>query len=237
MPPIMPRKIIDLSPTITPDLPVKMFGTEVLNRMDFRHSLKWDHIVRRPPNTDWKAYVANSFLELPTHGGPHIDGPNHMIEDGPSVADYDLIQCVGPIKIIDVRDLPANEPVPVDRVKTREIVAGDIAVLLTGYVPPSRPGELPRFQFLSPEAATYLSNIPVKAFATDGWSVDSPPRDDRARGAPYVHLAFLPKNIPCIEQLHNIEALVDEDDPIFVGLPLKIDQGNGSPIRAVAFVY
>jgi kynurenine formamidase len=52
-----------------------------------------------------------------------------------------------------------------------------------------------------------------------------------------VHLSFLSRRIPCIEQLHNVEALLGEKDAVFVWLPVKIQDGNGSPIRAAAFIY
>jgi len=237
MPIVLPRRIIDLSPTLTEDLPRRLWGTEVLARFGFSETLNWKHIVRRPPNPNWKAYIANSFLELPTHGGPHVDGPNHMIEGGASVADYSLDLFVGPISLIDARRLPLNESVPLEFIRNYHISPGDIAILLTGFVPPTRQGELPRYQYLSPEAAEYLAELPVKAYGTNGWSVDSPPRDDHPRGGPSVHLSFLRRRIPCIEQLHNLEPLLDEENAVFVGLPLKIHEGNGSPIRAAAFVY
>jgi kynurenine formamidase len=39
------------------------------------------------------------------------------------------------------------------------------------------------------------------------------------------------------EQLVNVEALVGQDHAVFVGFPLKVKDGDGSPIRAAALVY
>lgn len=105
-----------------------------------------------------------------------------------------------------------------------------MVLLFTGYVPPTGPEELPQHPYLSGDAAEYLASIPVRAYAIDTWSVDSPARDDRPRGWPVVPSAFLLKGIPLIEQLMNVESRLDEEQAVFVGFPLKIEDGNGSPI-------
>ncbi len=53
-----------------------------------------------------------------------------------------------------------------------------------------------------------------------------------------MHHAFLPRGIPVIEGLLvNLDALLGESNPVFVGFPLKVPDGDGSPIRAAALVY
>ena len=52
-----------------------------------------------------------------------------------------------------------------------------------------------------------------------------------------VHHAFLTRNIPVVEGLRNVNELVDESSVVFVGLPLRVEDGDGSPIRAAGFVY
>ena len=236
--PPMPTRIVDLSPIITEDLPLRVWGRELLARNGYRETTEFEDIVRRPPDQGpWTGYVANSYWTLMNHGGPHVDAPNHLFEDAPSVADYELEQLMGPLRVIDARSLPRNEPVPRSFVEAYTINPGDIVLLFVGYVPPSVPGELPMYSYLSGEAAEYLAAIPVKAFATDAWSVDSPPRDDRPRGGPVVHSAFLPRNIPAIEQLVNVESVFNEERAVFVGFPLRVQGGNGSPIRAAALIY
>jgi kynurenine formamidase len=122
---------------------------------------------------------------------------------------------------------------------------GDIVVVFTGYKAPTNTTDIPSFKTISREAAEYLAGIPVRAFATDALSADSFEEIYRlmAEGkkgyqtiAP-VHHAFLPRGIPIIEQLVNLEELSSEDNAVFVGLPLKVRDGDGSPIRAAAFVY
>lgn len=236
--PPLPARIIDLSPTITEDLPLQIWGRELLARNGYRERTIFEHSIRRPPSVgEWKGYVANSYWTLMNHGGPHVDGPNHLFEGAPSVADYPLDQLIGPLRVIDARSFPKGEPIPRSFIKGQQVHPGDIVVLYVGYVPPTGPKELPLYSYLSGDAAEYLANVPVRAYATDAWSVDNPPRDDRPRGGPLVHSAFLPRGIPVVEQLVNVEAVLNEKRAVFVGFPLKVQGGNGSPIRAAALVY
>jgi len=238
--PPIPSRVVDLSPAITPDLPLRVWGRELLRRTGFAETTSFEDFVRRPPSEgSWEGFVTNSSWTLMNHGGAHVDGPNHLFEGAPSVADYPLTQLIGPLKVIDARSQAQNEPIPKSFLEGHGILPGDIVLLYVGYVAPERDGDLPRYAYLSGEAAEYLAAIPVRAFATDAWSVDSPPRDDRARGGPVVHAAFLPRGIPTIEQLVNVQALLAERAMVFVGFPLKVTgvSGNGSPIRAAALIY
>ena len=99
--------------------------------------------------------------------------------------------------------------------------------------------------FALPEYAVYLASIPVKAIATDAFSIES--FNGFAEGVEAGlngyknlipnHYAILTKEIPLFEALEDLSPLLDKENVIFVGFPLKFKNGNGSPIRAVAFVY
>jgi kynurenine formamidase len=109
-------------------------------------------------------------------------------------------------------------------------------VILTGYAPPTAPEELPTIHALSKDAAEYLAQLQIRAFATDSLSADV----WGLNGLPYeesVHHVFLRRGIPIIEQLVNVSALTNVNGAIFVGLPMKVKDGDGSPIRAAASVY
>ena len=109
VPPI-PTSVVDLSPVITEDLPLRFWGRELLARNGYSEMTVFEDIVKRPPDQgEWKGYVANSYWTLMNHGGPHVDAPNHLFENAPSVADYELEQLIGPLHIIDARSLPRND--------------------------------------------------------------------------------------------------------------------------------
>jgi kynurenine formamidase len=231
--PPIPTKIIDLSPAITEDLSLRIWGRRLVQLRGFPELTRSEHFVVREP-----AYIANSFLTLHNHGGPHVDALNHLIEGGPSVTDWRLEQLIGPLIVVDIRSFAPGQMVPRSFLEEQPRPAhGRIVLLFTGYIPPQNDQDLPQYPYLSPEAAEYLASLPVKAVATDALSVETPPGERRSDFSPKVHLTFFSRGIPIIEQLTNVEAVMAEDDPVFVGFPLKIEGGNASPIRAAVLIY
>ena len=138
-----------------------------------------------------------------------------------------------------------DEPISVEAVERTGIRAGEIALLMVGYSPPTGDDELPAYPYLSKEAAEYLATLSVKAFATDAFAVESVARMYEAidagatgyEGVAPLHQVFLGREIPVFEQLENLEELIGLERLVFVGFPLKVEGSNGSPIRAAALVY
>ena len=236
----VPLKVIDLSPTITEDLPVRVWGHRPLSDFGFSDATEFRVIQTQDP-----LYVSNAYWTLFNHAGPHVDAPNHLDATAHGIDRTPLTSLVGPLRIADFREWPSNQAIGAQEFQRLELEPGDIVVVFTGYKPPTNPTDIPSFKTISREAAEYLAGIPVRAFATDALSADSFEEIYRlmAEGkkgyetiAP-VHHAFLPRGIPVIEQLVNLEELSSEDNAVFVGLPLKVRNGDGSPIRAAAFVY
>jgi kynurenine formamidase len=231
--------VVDLSPTITEDLPARFWGTKALDLLNFRHSTQFAKIVN-----DQGTYVQNSYWTLMNHGGPHLDAPRHFDRTAKGVDAYELSDLIGRVHLIDYRTLPRDEPIPRGLVEDANISPGHIVLVLVGYEPPQRSDELPSYPYLSKEAADYLAQLPVKGIGTDALSVecircffsDSGGLNGYEELAP-VHHAFLTRGIPVFEQLVNVEALVGQDHAVFVGFPLKVKDGDGSPIRAAALVY
>jgi kynurenine formamidase len=187
-------------------------------------------------------YVQLSYVTIPTHLGPHVDPPNHIIKDARGVDRMPLEKFFGRAKVLDFRDRPDDAPLLVSDFEGRGIEAGDIVIAFVDYVPPSDPDELPSYRYLSGEAAEYLASLPVKAFASDMPSLGSTRLAIEARERGEIpslkeHYALLSREIPNIEGLTNLEAIVEEEHVVFAGFPLKIENGNGGPMRAVALVY
>ena len=116
-------------------------------------------------------------------------------------------------------------------------------MIYTDYVPLQSDATPPELITLSFEAAEYLANIPIGAFATDAWSVGAagnvPPEvtsNVTQREAP-IHYAFLSRSIPIYEALCNVERLLEKENMLFVGAPLNIDGGDGILVRPVVLVY
>jgi len=154
-------------------------------------------------------YYMNS-LKLGEHSGTHVDAPAHFVPGGKTIDEMPLEKFTGRAFVVDVRD--GN-----GKVKLEEIPDSGyydrIVLFLTGG------------RELSPEVALFLVAEGVKAVGTDAMSI----------GDPTVHTILLSEEVPIFENLVNLEALLGKTFT-FIGIPLKIERGSGSPVRAVAIV-
>jgi len=238
--PPLPQKIIDLSPVITEDLPVRIWGHKLLSDFGFRDTNEFEYVITENP-----FYVMNSYWTLFNHGGAHLDAPNHMERGAKSIDEIPLDEMIGLARLLDFRSKPRDEAISLEEIRQTGIRAGEIAMLMVGYTPPGGDDELPSYSYLSQEAAEYLATLPVKAFATDAFSVESVARMYEAmaegvtgyEGMAPLHRTFLTREIPVFEALENLEELVGLGDFVFVGFPLKVKGSDGSPIRAAALIY
>jgi kynurenine formamidase len=64
---------------------------------------------------------------------------------------------------------------------------------------------------------------------------DTPTIDSDANPTEPAHRVLLPKNILVLENAKNLGELPPRG-AYFIGLPLKIKDGTGCPVRAIAFV-
>ncbi|HQY31835.1 MAG TPA: hypothetical protein PK691_11130, partial [Thermomicrobiales bacterium] len=102
---------------------------------------------------------------------------------------------------------------------------------------------------IGPEARYYATNQPgldesavkliaergAKALGSDNTNVEMPMKDGVGLNPGWAHARyFLPRGLPLIESLINLEQLPPRC--WFIALPLKIKHGSGSPIRPIALV-
>ena len=236
----LPSRIVDLSPLVTEDLPLRTWGKRILTEWGFKLRNEFEDVGSEEP-----LYVVNSYWTLSNHAGAHLDAPNHMEKGARSVDQYSLDELIGRARLLDFRTSPADEAISLREIEQTAIQAGEIALLMVGYSAPVGDDELPSYPYLSRDAAEYLASLPVKAFGTDAFSVESIVRvyeaiEEGATGYESVaplHRVFLGRDMPVFEQLENLEELVGLENVVFVGFPLKVQGSNGSPIRAAALVY
>jgi kynurenine formamidase len=237
---IPPSEIIDLGALVTEDLPERVWGG-LMKQYGFDRSNSFEVINQEFEFPDGVLTVANSYLTIFNHGGPHMDAPSHL-NLGEGIDSYEIDDFIGPLKVIDVSNLPFGRTVSLSEIMKHDIQPGEIVIIYTKYVLPEE-NELPHRIALTPEAAKYLANLPVKAFGTDSFNVES---DDNPTGvisetatqriAP-IHYEFLSKGIPLYEQLFNVDKLLNKKEMFFVGQPLNIVNGDGMIVRPVVFVY
>lgn len=186
-----------------------------------------------PPFT----FETNALLVC-EHGPTHVDAPRHYKPEGEPIESVSLDTFYTPGKAIDVSQREPGEYITVDDLESGceeagvTVEAGDTLLLRTGHYDATYPG--PEYSENYPglnEAATrWLVERAVANFGVDQPSPDTP--EDVSYPC---HTVCKAHDLPHMENLRNIDRVVGEAFT-FIGFPLAIRGGTGSPIRAVAMV-
>lgn len=212
-----------------------------MNFIDLTHKISNDMPVY--PGTDLPEIIdqftidkdgyAEKFLKMVTHTGTHLDAPAHIIKGGLTLNDLDIDYFSGNGLVIDVSNI-IDRNILIDNLKKHEneLIKSDFIIFYTGW---SRywgyDKYFEKFPVLSESAAKWLIEKNIKGIGLDAVSVDPV-------GADYFsnHHIFLGNNIVIIENLANVDKLLGKNF-IFYCFPLRISDGDGSPIRAVASIF
>jgi arylformamidase len=189
-------------------------------------------------------------LSLGEHSGSHVDAPAHAVaaRADRTIDRYPVERFIAPyVKY----DLSLHKPRPGDLV-TRAMLeevekhagirprGGDVAILQFGwdrYFKPDSDDVDDRLWWirnapgLAEDACKYLAELGVAGVGSDTATCDAAVVDGRITSAVGHTRTFLPADILLFECLIGLEAAPPSG--IFVGLPLRIRGGSGSPIRAV----
>lgn len=168
------------------------------------------------------------LLKLCTHTGTHIDAPSHMINKGKTIDEFNINDFIGIAVIIDVSKL---EKIDIEDLNTYKdkINNSDFVVLKTGWDKYwGSDTYLKGFPTLTEEAARWLCNFNIRGIGTDTISIDAFDSIDFE-----VHNTILSRGIMIIENLSNLSE-VREEEFTLVATPLKIENGDASPVRAIA---
>jgi kynurenine formamidase len=197
-------------------------------------------------------YAANNFFTA-EHGGTHLDAPIHFAAGHQAVDQIPLDRLFGRAVVVDVVENCEGNPdyqVTVGDLLRWESEHGQIppdglVLIRTGlssrwpdaarYLGTAERGEEAvqklHFPGLHPDAARWLvGNRPIKAIGIDTASIDYGPSTMFES-----HRTLYERNIPAFENLTALDRL----PPIgafVVALPMKISNGSGAPLRAVAVV-
>jgi kynurenine formamidase len=178
------------------------------------------------------------------HTGTHLNAPTHLIQRAAGIGALPLELFFGHGVVLDVSKEQWELVTAADlESATPAVEPGDIVLMYTDYVPPQTESALPESITLNFEASEYLASIPIRAFGTDAFAVDSLTDEspvvadsEVARTMP-AHYSFLSRSIPAYEQLINVDRLLGKSNLFFVGVPLNIANGDGMIVRPVVFVY
>ena len=235
----MPRKIVDLSPVITEDLPVRLFGHRACDFLGLKERLTFTPVT---PSKEAYAFGL-TYFELVGNLGAHLDAPARLLKGGERPEQVPLEKLYGRARLVDLRWKDRNTPIQISDLENYNIGANDVLLLYVGYTQP-QDEDWPTYAPLSVQAAQWLVAKKIKALATDMPSIGSFSRYadlmDKNRPPEEVwaeRLAFFQAGIPVVEGLTNLGRLMGEKNIVFVGFPLAIADRSGAPMRAAALVF
>ena len=237
-----PIEVIDLGALITEDIAQSVAGQGFLELNGLNRPNEFELVTWTVEMPGGSVSGSNAFYTLANHGGPHVDAPKHVGLEG-GIDSYPITTFAGPLKVFDVSSYETGFSVPKSAFDTQAIDPGDIVMIFTDYKPPQDERSFPETVTLTREAAEYLAKIPIRAIATDAYSVANlqdqaqiESSDVTAQAVP-IHHSFLSRGIPVYEQMFNVEKLINKERMYFVGVPVNIRDGDGMIVRPVAFVY
>ncbi len=162
-----------------------------------------------------------SEFSMGTHTGTHIDAPLHFIENGLSIAELPLTQFYGKSKVIDLTHIEFGSQITKDDIKSHNLESNLIVLFKTKNSVIITDSFTENFVNLSLEAARYLVELKIKAVGIDYLSI----------GSYDTHRILLSHGIIIYEGL-VLNQIVPEEYT-FIGFPLRLIGGEGSPTRAV----
>ena len=172
-------------------------------------------------------------LHLYSHAGTHLDAPSHFVDQGGTLEALPLEKCVGPALIIDLTFLKPRDLITVEHLKPHVSKIGPGARLLfkTGWsTHADRSDYRTHFPRVSLALARWLAEKKIVLLGVESHSVaDVNDKEELTT----VHRALLQAEIVIVEGLANLEAL-RQNEVTFIALPLKLEGGDGSPVRAIA---
>lgn len=171
-------------------------------------------------------------LTMSSHQGTYLDAPRHFYADGRTVDEIPLERFHGPATVVDLAPgsaLPASTPLTIAHFEPHaaKFQPGARVLYRTGWDGMFGQKEFfTAFPTLTVEAAHWIAE---KRIGLLGMDTPTP-------GVDFLecHLALLAPGVEIVivEGLAGLERLPEAFT--FIGFPLKIRQGDGSPIRAVA---
>lgn len=171
-------------------------------------------------------------VALGTHSGTHIDAARHYMPGGRTIDDYPLERFVLEAW---VAHLEADAGTAIEwRTLESQLpgtgLAGSAVLLHTDWDRHWGGPEAERHPYLSAEAARALVAAGVGLVGTDALNVDA-----TAGGTEHAHEALLGADVLIVENLTGLERLEGARAYRCAFVPLRIDGGDGSPIRAFAW--
>lgn len=226
-------ELIDLSQEIYEGMP--LFGihqpTFIMTNQTHEENMK-------ATGSETLGFYARNLL-ISEHAGTHSDGVIEYKPGGASIENMPFKHFWGSAICVDLSHKRYPDYIEIADIEEAldkhglEIREGDIFLMYTGLYNREYPGPgyKDKYTGVSYEAAKYLAEKGVVNIGVDAPAIDQTPDDLDFSG----HLVCGEYDITNTENLANLDKVAGKRF-LYIGLPLKIRGGTGSPIRAVALV-
>jgi kynurenine formamidase len=210
------------------------------------------YIRRVMKSIDHGDFYNSNIIQMAEHQGTHMDAPSH-IGGKKSINEIPIHICFGPCNTIDLTHKKNGEYVWPEDIKRYENKYGNInkeEIVLLNYgwdnqwkIKSKKNQQkglsnfYKNFPGLSKDAANYFGDLGIKMIGTDTPTIDAYTNFEKALSSAIVepaHKALLiDHGITIVECLKNLDKIPIKG-AYFFAFPLKIYQGSGSPVRALA---
>ncbi len=168
-------------------------------------------------------------LSMSSHLGTHVDAPFHFLEHGQTVDEINLSKFIGRVNIVDMSNKKAGSFIDVcdlEMYSNKFIKSGKV-ILRTDW------GEnypkaiyFKEFPQITVKAAEWISETGISLLGVETPSLNL---EEFLK----IHKIFLERDMVILEGLTNVKD-IRKDSTYLIALPLKIKNGDGSPVRAIA---
>jgi|TARA_B100000315_G_scaffold126024_2_gene115740 arylformamidase len=172
-----------------------------------------------------------SRLEFESHTGTHADAYFHMLAQGKTIEKIPLNKFMGNCVVLDFSSIKDKitikdfNKIISNKTKNKKIIIkkNDIVLLKTRNKPLTKFDF--KFTYLDKSGARFLAGKKIKCVGIDDLGIE------RNQSGHETHKILFKKDIVVVEGLELSK--INAGRYFFIGLPLKIKRGDGSPIRAV----
>ena len=212
-----------------------------MKAIDLTYTIKEEMTVfpgtEMPKLINTSNYEKDGFREtsisIYSHVGTHMDPPAHIYPDRTTLDEFPASQFIGKGLVIDCRDLNEGEDITIDCILKYGKKAEKVDFLLfnTGWDKywgtDKYFGDYP---CVNDDVLDYVLNGNYKGIGFDTIGIDPVSDENLSRHKKL----FKDKDIVNIENLKNLE-LCGEEIFKFSCCPLKIENSDGAPVRAIAW--
>jgi len=187
-------------------------------------------------NTIEKDGFAELKLTFCTHIGTHIDAPCHILENMKSLDQFPVDKFIGKAILIPCMH---EKEISLEYLKPfkEKISKSEFILIFTGWqFKWNTEKYFEDFPVLTEKAAGWLTTFNLKGIGFDAISADKVDFNEKDLSvALRNHNILLEKEIIIVENLTNLDKLPDTLFT-FQCMPLKVENADGSPVRAIAIL-